>query len=160
MICSNKITQLFWCWNFSSKCDSIVVYAHFSYLNKVYLTKWCSYMFLCTILKYNTLLGISIKHFIIQYSKMSIKIGGWKHNWSSKLWQICLLAFVCVVWIQTLLCSCICVSLLLRAWSDDHCSQSQQYILHALTQLPISDCFDLIIAFKHRISHNWLIYLL
>ncbi len=73
--------------NLFGKCVSIVVYAHFFYRIK---SLSYSNKFFMRIIRIDVHLGVSIQSFFfMRYSKMCIKIGGWKHRYCYKYNKKC-----------------------------------------------------------------------
>ncbi len=84
-----KVTWLFWCaWmNLFGKCVSIVVYAHFFLPDKTFILLKCAHTFFMIIFRIYAHLTVSIQSLFMQYSKMCIKIGGWKCSYWSRAWS-------------------------------------------------------------------------
>ncbi len=86
-IVQSHMTFLMRMWNLFGKCVSIVVYMHFSFLSD---KKFILLSFFMCIFRIYAHLGVSIQRFFMRYSKMRIKIDGWKHRYSEQVvmwWQ-------------------------------------------------------------------------
>ncbi len=89
---SCKVTFILYthCGIYSLNVSIVALYALFCKKVKKFFQLNCTHMFLMCIFRIYANLGISIQHFLMRYSKMGLKIGGWKHSfvdWSNGWWK-------------------------------------------------------------------------